>query len=54
MLGGGGGGGAGGGLKILKSHVSTVSLLESREYLCQQVFRKHTDSSHSNGIDKTY
>ena len=23
-------------------------------YLCQQVFRKHTDSSHSNSIDKTY
>ena len=25
-----------------------------RCYLRQQVFRKHTDSSHSNGIDKTY
>ena len=25
-----------------------------RYYLCQQMFRKHTDSSHSNGIDKTY
>ena len=22
-----------------------------RCYLCQQVFRKHTDSSHSNGIE---
>ena len=37
-----GGGGGGGGKENLYN------------YLCQQVFRKHTDSSHSNGIDKTY
>ena len=31
-----------------------IVLFSHSSLLCQQVFRKHTDSSHSNSIDETY
>ena len=39
---------------LLKMLRMQLWLILVQWYLCQQVFRKHTDSSHSNGIVETY